>query len=226
MFFGLTNSPATFQTMMDDIFHEEIAQGWLRVYIDDVIIVTEDDDKLHEEKERHFLFKLALNNLLLKPEKCWFHQKEVEYLGVIIGQGSVKIDPIKVKGIMEWPTPTCIEDIRSFLGFCNFYRAFIPNFSLLAHPLNDLTKKNYPWRWSEQREKAFQWLKEACASDLVLRTPDWSRQFIMETDASGFALGALLCKNTKMGFTPLLSTPEVSSQQKRTTMLMTKNSQG
>ena len=156
MFFGLTNSPTTFQTMMDNIFHEEITQGWLRVYMDNIIIVTEDNDKLHEEKVRHFLSKLAYNDLFLKPEKCQFHQKEVEYLGVIIGQGSVKMDPIKVKGIMEWPTPPCVKDIRSFLGFCNFYRAFIPNFSLLARSLNDLTKKNYPWRWSEQEEKAFQ----------------------------------------------------------------------
>ena len=155
MFFGLTNSPATFQTMMDDIFHKEIAQGWLRVYMDDIIIATEDNNKLHEEKVWHFLSKLALNDLFLKPEKCWFHQKEVEYLGVIIGQGLVKMDPIKVKGITEWPTPTCVKDVRSFLGFCNFYRAFIPNFSLLACPLDDLTKKNYPWRWSEQEEKAF-----------------------------------------------------------------------
>ena len=94
MFFGLTNSPVTFQTMMDDIFHEEIAQGWLRVYMDDVIIATEDDDKQHEEKVRHFLSKLTFNDLFLKPEKCRFHQKEVEYLGVIIGQGLVKMDPI------------------------------------------------------------------------------------------------------------------------------------
>ena len=132
MFFGLTNSPATFQSMMDDIFQEEIAQGWLRIYMDDAIIATEDDEKEHAVKVRHFLSKLQKHDLFLKPEKCKFHQKEVEYLGVIIGQGSVKMDPIKVKGIAHWPTPATVKDVRSFLGFCNFYRTFIPHFSNVA----------------------------------------------------------------------------------------------
>ena len=143
--------------------------------MDNIIIATENDDKLHEEKVWHFLSKLAHNNLFLKPEKCQFHQKEVKYLGVIIGQGSVIMDPIKVKGITEWPTPTYVKDIRSFLGFCNFHKAFIMNFSSLTHPLNDLTKKNYPRRWSKQGKKAFQQLKEAYACNLVFCTPDWSR---------------------------------------------------
>jgi hypothetical protein len=141
MFFGLMNSLATFQTMMDDIFHEEIAQGWLQVYMDDIIIVTENDDRLHEAKVQHFLQKLQRHNLFLKPEKCHFHQAEVDYLGVIIGQGSVRMDPVKVQGIIDWPAPTSVKDVHSFLGFCNFYRAFIPEFSKIARPLNDLTKK-------------------------------------------------------------------------------------
>ncbi len=142
MFFGLTNSPATFQSMMDDIFQEEIAQGWLRIYMDDTIIATEDDEKEHATKVCHFLSKLQKFNLFLKPEKCKFHQKEVEYLGIIIGQGLVKMDPVKVEGIAHWPTPTTVKDVRSFLGFCNFYHAFIPHFSNVTQPLNNLTKKN------------------------------------------------------------------------------------
>jgi hypothetical protein len=141
MFFGLTNSPATFQTMMDDIFKEEIGQGWLRIYMDDVIIATEDNKKLHTERVNHFLDKLTRNDLFLKPEKCTFHVKEVEYLGVIIGDGKVKMDPVKVEGIANWPVPQTVKEVRSFLGFCNFYRAFIPSFSHTARPLNDLTKK-------------------------------------------------------------------------------------
>ena len=132
MFFGLTNSPATFQSMMDDIIQEEIAQGWLRIYMDDAIIATEDNPVKHTVKIRHFLSKLQKHDLFLKPEKCRFHQKEVEYLGVIIGQGSVKMDPVKVEGITHWPTPATVKDIRSFLGFCNFYHAFIPHFSNMA----------------------------------------------------------------------------------------------
>jgi len=132
MFFGLTNSPATFQSMMDDIFQEEIMQGWLRIYMDDAIIATEDNPTEHAAKVSHFLSKLQKYDLFLKPEKCRFHQKEVEYLGVTIGQGSVKMDPVKVEGITNWPTPITVKYVRSFLGFCNFYRTFIPHFSNVA----------------------------------------------------------------------------------------------
>ena len=141
MFFGLTNSLATFQTMMDDIFHEEITQGWLKIYMDDLIIATKDDETDHTNKVLHILKKLQDHDLYLKPEKCHFHKKEVEYLGVIIGNGTVKMDPVKVKGISEWPQPTSVKEVCSFLGFCNFYHSFIPSFSKIAQPLNDLTKK-------------------------------------------------------------------------------------
>jgi hypothetical protein len=132
MFFGLTNSPATFQTMMDNIFQEEVAQGWLKIYMDDMIIATEEDEEEHAKKVAHVLQKLLDHDLFLKPEKCQFHKKEVEYLGVIIGGGKVKMDPIKVKGITKWPIPNTVKEMRSFLGFCNFYRPFILNFSGIA----------------------------------------------------------------------------------------------
>jgi len=111
MFFGLTNSLATFQTMMDDIFQEEIAQGWLCIYMDDMIIATEDDEVLHELRVNHILDKLEKFDLFLKPEKCRFHQREVKYLGVLIGNSSVKMDPVKVQGISEWPTPLTVKDV-------------------------------------------------------------------------------------------------------------------
>ena len=113
------------------------------------------------------------------------------------------MDPVKVKGITNWPTLTNVKDVRSFLGFCNFYRAFILNFSTLAWPLDDLTKKNYPWKWNENEQHAFQNLKDVCASDFVLRTPDWSKQFIMETNALGFALGAVIMQKHEDGIYPI-----------------------
>src|SRR6266576_4301079 len=155
MFFRLTNLPVTFQTMMDKIFLDEIAQGWLHIYMDDAIIAMADDPKEHSKKVQHFLDKLAQHDLFLKPEKCQFHKKEVKYLGVIIGQGKVKMDPTKVQGITEWPTLLTIKDVRSFLGFCNFYRAFIPKFSHIACPLNDLTKRTRQWSWGADEEKSF-----------------------------------------------------------------------
>jgi reverse transcriptase-like protein len=141
MFFGLTNSLATFQMMMDDIFCNEIAQGWLKIYMDDLIVASEEDEAIHQQQVECILQKIKDHDLFLKAKKCSFHKRQVEYLGVIIGQGKVEMDPMKVEGIAKWPTPTTVKDVRSFLGFCNFYRSFIANFSTVARPLNNLTKK-------------------------------------------------------------------------------------
>jgi hypothetical protein len=203
MFFRLTNSPATFQTMMDDIFQEEVAQGWLKIYMDDAIVATEDNAQLHQQKVDQFLTKLQKNDLFLKPEKCQFHKKEVEYLGVIIGGGKVCMDPVKVECIAKWAEPRTVRDICSFLGFCNFYRAFIPHFSDIARPLNDLTKKNYIWNWGTKEQEAFDTLKQACTAYPVLRTPDWKQLFIMETDTSGFALGVVIAQEFEDGIHPI-----------------------
>jgi hypothetical protein len=110
MFFGLTNSPATFQTMMDAIFREEIATGDVVIYMDDILIATTGSLEYHRRKVDHVLKKLRDNDLYLKPEKCRFHQKEVEYLGVIVGKGHVRMDPVKVQGITNWPTPTNLKE--------------------------------------------------------------------------------------------------------------------
>src|SRR3984885_6630266 len=203
MFFGLTSSPATFQTIMDDIFREEIAQGWLRIYMDDILIATDDDQKEHDTKVNSILEKLAKNDLFFKPEKCSFSVREVEYLGVIISNGKVKMNPVKVEGVANWPVPKTVKEVRSFLGFCNFYRAFIPSFSHTARPLNDLTRKNRQWSWNKDEQKAFDQLKHLCTSYPVLRTSDWEKQFIMETDASGYALGAVLMQEFEDGLHPI-----------------------
>jgi hypothetical protein len=203
MFFSLTNSPATFQTMMDNIFQEEVTQGWLKIYMDNMIIATEDDEEEHQKKVTHVLQKLLDHDLFLKPEKCQFHKKEVEYLGVIIEGGKVKMDPIKVKGITKWPVPNTVKEVHSFLGFCNFYGPFIPNFSGVARPLNDLTKKNQQWHWGEIEQTAFDTLKNICALEPVLQSPDWTRKFILETDASGYALGAVISQEFEDGIHPI-----------------------
>jgi hypothetical protein len=144
MFFGLTNSPATFQTMMDAIFREEVASGDIIIYMDDILIATAGNLEYHRKKVTHVLRKLKDNDLFLKLEKCHFHKQEVEYLGVIVGKGKVKMDPIKVKGIADWPIPTNLTEIRSFLGFGNYYKDFIQNYSAITCPLHDLTKKSTP----------------------------------------------------------------------------------
>jgi len=155
MFFGLTNSPATFQTMVNDELMEFIDRGEGSVYMDNIVIHTDGTEEEHEAIVHKWLMKLEKLSLFLKPSKCQFHQKEVEYLGMIVGNGNVRMDPVKVEGITQWLTLSYVKDVRSFLGFCNFYRAFIPDFSNIAWPLNDLTCKNCQWDWSTACEDAF-----------------------------------------------------------------------
>src|SRR5882672_528364 len=141
MFFSLTNSPATFQAMMNAIFKEEIEEGWLTVYMDDMLIATPNDPALHQECVHCILDKLEKHDLYLKPEKCAFAQRRIEFLGVVLENNTIQMDPTKVKGVADWPPPRNPTDVRSFLGFTGFYRYFIPNYSRVARPLLDLTKK-------------------------------------------------------------------------------------
>jgi len=113
------------------------------------------------------------------------------------------MDPVKVQGISEWPTPQTVKDICSFLGFCNFYQAFIKNFSDIACPLNDLTCKNEQFIWTPEQDAAFLHLKEVCSSYPVLRTPDWSKQFVMETNTSGYALGVVIAQEFEDSVCPI-----------------------
>jgi hypothetical protein len=132
MFFGLTKSPATFQTIMDILFCEEIMAGCVIVYIDNILIVTESDDiQDHIQMVSKVLKILQDNDLFLKPEKCHFHKREVEYLGIIVGNGQVKMDPVKLKGIIEWPEPTNLRELRAVLGFGNYYCDFIEDYSII-----------------------------------------------------------------------------------------------
>jgi len=131
MFFGITNSPATFQTMMNDIFRNLIAEGIVVVYLDDILIFTKMEEE-HVQAVRRVLQVLKENKLFLYPEKCEFYKQRIEYLGLVISENKVSIDPVKVTGVQEWPTPKNKMDIQAFLGFMNFYRRFIQDFSAKA----------------------------------------------------------------------------------------------
>jgi len=138
MFFGMTNSPVTFQTMMNDIFRTLIAKGIVVVYLDDILIFTRTEEE-HEQAVRKVLEVLAEHKLFLRPEKCEFHRKEIEYLGLVISENKVAIDPVKVAGVCDWPTLENQTDVQAFIDFVNFYRRFIRDFSTIARPLFDLT---------------------------------------------------------------------------------------
>jgi Reverse transcriptase (RNA-dependent DNA polymerase) len=130
MFFGLTNSLATFQMMMDAIFVEEVREGWLVIYMDDMLIATDNDPQFHEQCVHRVLMKLAEHDLYLKPEKCVFEQHRIDFLGVILQHGTIYMDPAKTQGVADWPQPANVTDVWAFLGFTGFYWYFIPNYLL------------------------------------------------------------------------------------------------
>ena len=139
------------------------------------------------------------HNLSLKPEKCEFEKLSVEYLGVIVSHDLVKVDPIKVAGVTEWPTPTNKKEVQSFLGFTNFYRRFIEGFSHVACPLFDLTKVDSAFHWLMEEQSAFDTLQERITSTLILALPDNSRPYRVEADSSDFATGVVLSQECCKG---------------------------
>jgi len=192
MFFGLTNSPSTFQTMMDTIFRELIATGEVIIYMDNILIATPDKLEHHRQLVHQVLTKLEEHNLYLKPEKCVFEVPEVEYLGLIIGYGKIQMDPVKVGGVDGWKPPKNLIELQGFTEFINFYCPFIKGFSKEAKPLNELTRKDTPWDWTPERQQAFEKLKKLVCDEPVLLMPNLENPFELEVDTSSFTIGATL----------------------------------
>ena len=178
--------------MMNAIFREEILEGWLTVYMDDILIATNDNTTFHQKCVHRVLNKLRQHDLYLKPEKCFFHQKRIEFLGVILENGQVQMDPAKIKGVAEWPQPKTVKDVRAFLGFTGFYRYFVEDYSRIARPLIQLTKKNEKFHWGDNQKAAFEILKTKMCQHPVLRQPNYTKPFFVSTDASAYGLGGVL----------------------------------
>ncbi|TFY79548.1 hypothetical protein EWM64_g4466 [Hericium alpestre] len=212
MFFGLCNSPATFQAFMNEIFHNLIREGHVIVYMDNILIFTP-DCKTHQLVTEKVLKILRENHLTLKPTKCTFEAPEVDYLGLIVGNGQVRMDPKKVKAITEWPVPTNKKGIQQFLGFCNFYHHFIHNFSHIARPLTHLTG-NVDWKWTSIEACALYELKVALSTQPVLQLPCDHGHYHVECDLSDFATGTVLSQEIDQKWHPIafmsktLSAPE------------------
>jgi hypothetical protein len=195
MFFGLTNSPSTFQTMMNDIFHDLIMEGVVCVYLDDILIFSK---TLKEQcwVTRIVLEQLQKHKLFLRHDKCKFEQTSIEYLSLIVSEGEIHMDLVKVAGVAEWPTLTKKKEVQSFLGFTNFYHQFIEGFSHNAKPLFELTKKDRKWTWGEEEQQAFNKLKSRITSSPILHFADDSKAFHFEADSSDFATGAVLSQQS------------------------------
>jgi len=145
MFFGMMNSPATFQGMMNEIMRDLINEGKVVVFVDDVLVGT-DGEEGHDEIVAEVLKRLEENDLYVKPEKCSWKTSKVNFLGVVMGQGKIEMEKEKVEGVLNWPVPKTVRDVRKFLGLANYYRQFIKNFAALAKPLNMLTRKDKKWK--------------------------------------------------------------------------------
>src|ERR1700761_2136572 len=178
--------------MMNMQFADITATGQVIIYMDDILIATEDDVEKHWKLVHQVLERLAKLNLYLKPSKCQFEVKKIEFLGVILENGTVTMDLIKVTGVQDWKTPKNVKDVHSFLGFCNFYRRFIKGFSQIAKALNERLKKGARKSVGDKEDKAFQELKKHICKDPVLIQPDQKKPFEVEVDASNYAIGAVL----------------------------------
>ena len=197
IFFRLMNSPATFQAMMNELLRDLINKGKVAVFIDEVIVGTEKEEG-YDELVAEVIKRLEENNLYVKPEKCKWKVKEVEFLGVVIGPEGIKMEKEKENGVLEWPRPKCVKDIQKFLGLANYYRWFIEGFATVARPLHDLVKKDKKWEWTEKEKKAFKELKERFTREPVLAAPDIDKKMRMEVNASDYVTGGVLsmeCKN-------------------------------
>jgi len=191
MFFRLTNSPATFQAMMNELLRDLINTGKVAVFIDDVIVGTESEEG-HDKLVAEVIKRLEENDLYVKPGKCKWKVKEVGFLGVVIGLEGIKMEEEKVKGVLKWPTPKSVKDVQKFLGLANYYHRFIKGFATVVRPLHDLIKKDKKWEWTEKEEKAFEELKERFTKEPVLAAPDIDKKMRMEVDASDYVTRGVL----------------------------------
>jgi len=195
MFFSMTNSPVTFQTMMNDIFRDLIAEGIMVVYLDNILIFTKMEEE-HAKAIQRMLQVLQEHKLFLHLEKCEFCKERIEHLGLVILENEVSMDLVKVAGVREWPTPENKTDVQAFLGFVNFYRRFIRDFSAKARPLFDLTRSKQVWTWNGKEQTAFEDLKMAVTTAPVLMSLQDSEPFWVEADSSDFATGAVLSQQS------------------------------
>jgi hypothetical protein len=200
MFFGMTNSPATFQTMINTKFQPEVKAGIFSGYMDNGVVhtkqlphETKSQHLTQHQKEVHNIFrKLADLDLYLKPEKCQFKQREIEYLGIIMGNGKVQMDLAKMNRLPKWPCPRTVKEVWAVLGYTGYYRRFVQDYSRIARPLIDLTKKGVEFLWTQCHEDAFNALIEKMAAQPILLQPNFDKQFVLQTDTSALGIGAML----------------------------------
>ncbi|KAJ9521268.1 hypothetical protein QJQ45_023012 [Haematococcus lacustris] len=195
--FGLCNAPATFQQLMNDVFKPHL-DDFVLVYLDDILVFS----KSAADHERHLHLTLSLlrkHQLCANLAKCAFWLDTVDFLGHVVSAAGIQPDPTKVKAVLDWPAPQDKHQLRSFLGTANYYRRLLHHHAHRVLPLTDLLRDEQPWRWGEAEQRAFADIKAAMASSPVVRPPDFSLPFTVKTDASLFAIGAVLTQQDSSG---------------------------
>lgn len=188
--FGLSNSPATFERLMEAVLSGLQWEKCL-VYLDDIITFAATFEETL--KNLTVIFdRLRTADLKLKPKKCTLFQEQVEFLGHTVSQEGIRCNPDKISAVMNWPVPSSVSEVRSFIGLASYYRRFINNFSNVAYPLTCLTQKNKKFEWSEECQNAFNTLKHLLTTAPVLSYPSTTDKFILDTDASAYGVGAVL----------------------------------
>ncbi|KAL0544043.1 hypothetical protein IC582_019154 [Cucumis melo] len=196
MSFGLTNAPAVFMDLMNRVFREFL-DTFVIVFIDDILIYSKTEAE-HEEHLRMVLQTLRDNKLYAKFSKCEFWLKQVSFLGHVVSKAGVSVDPAKIEAVTGWTRPSTVSEVRSFLGLTGYYRRFVENFSRIATPLTQLTRKGAPFVWSKACEDSFQTLKQKLVTAPVLTVPDGSGSFVIYSDASKKGLGCVLMQQGKV----------------------------
>ena len=195
--FGLHSAPATFQRLMDKIIGPEM-DPYCFSYLDDIIVLGENFED-HLKNLENVFHRLRAANLKVNPDKCQFGRRSLKYLGHLVTSRGICTDPDKVTSIKELTAPNNVRSLRRFLGIASWYRRFVPGFSQIAAPLNQLLKKNIRWKWASEQEEAFLQLKECLTKAPVLACPDFNKPFVLQTDASDKGLGVALIQNDHDG---------------------------
>ena len=188
--FGLCNAPATFQRLMDLVL-SGIQWSSCLVYIDDIVVVGKTVQN-HLDNLQLVLDRIKRAGLRLKPSKCHLFQKEILYLGHRITRDGVATDPGKIDAVRKWAVPRTVQEVQTFLGLVGYYRKFVNNFAATAKPLYRLTERGREFNWTTECEAAFLELKSRLVSAPILAFPDFTKMFILDTDASQSGVGAVL----------------------------------